>query len=228
MRVAGMTPRSDPPRTYRARLPDKPLTPFDLAERAEFDQLVDDSLPGVRDSAAQWRNGLAAFITLVTTGLVIQGRNTVGDLPAGWRAAITTLVALGLALSITGLWQALAAHAGSRSVPLSLAEIHERYGSIRAFRVVLARNAAGRLDVARVAVAAGLLCLLTGIGLTWWAPAVTAPFGYLRVQEGASAICGASQSSAGGVLRLSVAGASAPVVIPLARVSSLSPVDSCN
>lgn len=220
---------SVPPR-YRAQLPDRPPTPFDLAERAEFERLIDDSLPRVQDSAEKWRNGLAAFITLVTTGFVIKGRDVVGDMPVGWRIAVTTLVALGLAASVIGLWQALAAQAGGRSLTLTLADIHERYGSVRALRVAAARNAGARLDIARAAVAAGLLCLLAGVGLTWWAPAPAAansPPAYLRVEHDSTATCGVLRSADGGALRLTVAGAHIAVVIPMGRVSNLSVVAAC-
>jgi len=217
-----------PPR-YRALLPDRPPTPFDLTERAEFERLVDDSLPGVRDSAENWRNGLAAFITLMTTGFVIKGRDVVGNVPVGWRIAITALVALGLAFSVIGLWQALAAHAGNRWLTVTLADIHERYGSVRAFQVATARNAAARLDTARAAVAAGLLCLLVGVGLTWWAPAAASiPPAYLRVEQGPTTTCGVLQSADEGMLRLAVVGANSPAVIPLARVSNLSVVTACD
>ncbi|MEU6224520.1 hypothetical protein [Streptomyces sp. NPDC047042] len=220
---------SVPPR-YRALLPDRPPTPSDLTERAEFERLIDDSLPRVQDSAEKWRNGLAAFITLVTTGFVIKGRDVVGDMPVGWGIAITTLVALGLAASVIGLWQALAAQAGGRWLTLTLADVHERYGSVRALRVAAARRAGARLDVARAAVAVGLVCLLAGVGLTWWAPAPTpaaSPPSYLKVEHGSTTTCGVLRSADGGMLRLTVTGRHIAAVIPMAQVSNLSVVAAC-
>lgn len=223
---------TEPPR-YRARLPERPPTAFDLAERDEFARLVADSLPGVQRSAEKWRDGLAAFLTLVTTGFVIKGRDAVGDVPTGWRIAITALVALGLAASVFGLWQALAAHAGSRSLTLTLADVHERYGSVRALQVADARNAAARLDLARTTVAGGLLCLFAGVGLTWWAPApapgpaAPAP-AYLKVAHDATTTCGTLLSSDGGVLRLTVPGTHAPAAIPLTHVTNLSLAPTCD
>jgi hypothetical protein len=220
---------SVPPR-YRARLPDRPPTPFDLTERAEFERFIDDSLPRVQDSAEKWRNGLATFITLVTTGFVIKGRDVVGDVSVGWRIAITTLVGLGLTSSVIGLWQALAAQAGGRSLTLTLADVHERYGSVRALRVAAARNAGARLGIARATVAASLLCLLAGLGLTWWAPAPTAAGptpAYLKVEHGSTATCGVLRSADGGMLRLTVAGAHNAAVIPMADVTNLSVVTAC-
>lgn len=221
---------TEPPR-YRARLPDRPPTPFDLAERDEFAQLVADSLPGVQRAAEKWRDGLAAFLTLVTTGFVIKGRDVVGDVPTGWRIAITALVALGLAAGVFGLWQALAAHAGSRSLTLTLSDVHERYGSVRGLQVADARNAAARLDLARGTVAAGLLCLFAGVGLTWWAPAAAsapaAPPAYLRVAHDATTTCGILRSADGGVLRLTLPGAHLPAAIPLTHVTNMSLTATC-
>lgn len=156
--------------TYRPRLPEQAPTPADLAERDEFQKLVAESLPSVRASAETWRNGLAAFVTLVTTAVVIKGRSTTADMSTSWRIAITILIALGLALAVVGLWQALAAQAGAPEV-LTLADIHTRYGSVQAYQVATALRAARRLAFARYAVAAALTSLLTGIVFTWWAPA---------------------------------------------------------
>jgi heme A synthase len=155
---------------YRPRLPDHAPTPADLAERDQFQKLVAESLPAVRASAETWRNGLAAFITLVTTAVVIKGRSTAAEVPTGWRIAITILIALGIALAVTGLWQALAAQAGTRPEALTLADIHHRYGSVQAYQIAIALQAGRRLTLARYAVAAALTALLTGIALTWWAP----------------------------------------------------------
>lgn len=160
-------------RVYRPRLPERGPTPADLAERDQFRKLVEDSLPAVRASAEAWRNGLAAFITLVTTAVLLKGRSTTSDLSGGWRVAVTIPVGLGLALAVVGLWQALAAQAGTQPELLTLEAIHARYGSIQAFQVVTAARAARRLVLARYAVATALVLLLTGITLTWWAPAVS-------------------------------------------------------
>jgi hypothetical protein len=159
---------------YRPRLPEQAPTPADLAERDRFQKLVAESLPAVRASAETWRNGLAAFITLVTTAVVIKGRSTAAEVPTGWRIAITILIALGLALAVVGLWQTLTAQAGARPEALTLADIHERYGSVQAYQVATALRAGRRLTFARYAVAAALTALLTGIALTWWAPAMPA------------------------------------------------------
>jgi len=96
-----------------ARRPAAPPSPSDLKERDRYATLTSESLVTVRASAQTWRNGLAAFITLVTTGVVIEGRDNTAGLTAGWRIVVTALIAGGLALAVVGLWQALAAEAGT-------------------------------------------------------------------------------------------------------------------
>ncbi|WP_329171362.1 hypothetical protein [Streptomyces sp. NBC_01477] len=211
------------------RLPPRPPIEADLAERDRFQALVRDSLPNVRASAEAWRNGLAAFVTLVGTAVVVKGRTTAADLPVGWRLAVTVLIGGGLALAVAGLWHALAAQAGSRSLAVTLADIHREYGSLDAFHLATAIRAARLLTRARRAVALALACLFAGIALTWWAPGETAGHdsGRLRVTYGTGTVCGTFVSSGGDVLRLAVAGQSAPAAVPLAGVTSITPVAAC-
>ncbi|WP_225860531.1 hypothetical protein [Streptomyces triticiradicis] len=152
------------------RLPDKPPTAADLAERDRFQAMVRESLPSVRASAEAWRNGLAAFVTLTGSAVVIKGRTTTADLSVPWRLAVTVLIGGGLALAVTGLWHALAAQSGTRPLAVTLTDIHREYGSMDAFELALAIRAARRLTLARRAVALALACLFIGTALTWWAP----------------------------------------------------------
>jgi hypothetical protein len=217
------------PAPYRPRLPERAPTPADLAERDRFQKLVAESLPSVRASAETWRNGLAAFITLVTTAVVLKGRSTTADLTTGWRVAITILIGVGLGLAVVGLWQALAAQAGARPETLTLTDIHARYGSIQAHQVAMALRAAQRLTVARYAVAAALASLLAGIALTWWAPAAPPnPPAYLRVGHGQQTTCGVLSAASNGQLQVTPAGRTAPTTIDLTEVTSLAVVARCD
>ncbi|MFF5308837.1 hypothetical protein [Streptomyces massasporeus] len=156
--------------TLEPQRPSRPPSRADLAERDRFQIMVRNSLPDVRASAEAWRNGLAAFITLVGTALVIKGRSSTDGLPTDWKAAVTALVGGGLALAVAGLWQALAAQAGHKPEIRTLADIHRVHGSIDAYEVALARRAARRLGLARRLVACALVLLFAGTVLTWWAP----------------------------------------------------------
>ena len=75
----------------RARKPAQAPTKADLDERDRYAKLTAGSIETVRGSAQAWRTGLTAFITLVTTGVVIKGRDTTADLASGWRAVVTVL-----------------------------------------------------------------------------------------------------------------------------------------
>src|SRR5664279_324289 len=97
----------------RARQPTAPPSKNDLAERDRYAKRSAESLADVRASAQTWRNGLTAFITLVTTGVVIKGRDATADLASDWRTLVTVLIGGGLLLATVGLWQALAAEAGT-------------------------------------------------------------------------------------------------------------------
>jgi hypothetical protein len=132
------------------------------------------SMETVRASAKTLRTGLTAFITLVTTGVIIRGRDTTLGLQGGWRALVTVLVGGGL-LAVVGLWQALAAEAGTDPKKQTLQEIRAGYGTLAAYQVHLADVAARRLQWGQRAVAAAVVFLLAGIAVTWWAPAAAAP-----------------------------------------------------
>lgn len=213
-------------RVLRPRLPQQPPSATDLAERDRFRDLVRESLPGVRASAEAWRNGLAAFITLLGAAIVIKGRSTTAELPVEWRLAVTLLVGGGLALAVAGLWHALAAQAGTRPLAVTLADIHRDHGSVDGFEVATAIRAARRLTLARRAVATALLCLFAGTALTWWAPGAK-PASMVQVTHGATTTCGTLLSAEQGRLRISVTGHTGPVEIPLAEVGAMSVTTAC-
>jgi hypothetical protein len=153
-----------------ARKPASPPSKADLDERDRYAKLAAASMDTVRSSAKTWRTGLTAFITLVTTGVIIKGRDTTAGLAGGWRALVTVLVGGGLLLAVVGLWQALAAEAGTDPKRQTLQEIRAGYGTLTAYQVHLADVAARRLRWGQRAVAAAVIFLLAGIAVTWWAP----------------------------------------------------------
>lgn len=168
--------------------------------------------------AAAWRSGLTALITLVTTGIIVTGRTATATatatLAVPWRTAVTIAIGTGLALAITGLWQALSAEAGARTRLHTLDDIRARYASVQAYQVGQAAAASRRLQTARTVAAAALGLLLTGVLLTWWAPAAPAtPPAYLKVTTSRATACGILDSAGGGTLRLTVTGAHQPVAV---------------
>jgi hypothetical protein len=155
----------------RARKPDKAPSKAELEERDRYAKLTASSIDTVRDSAQTWRTGLAAFITLVITGVIIKGPDTTADLSTGWRTAVTVLIGGGLLLAVLGLWQVLAAEAGTDPRKQTLHDIRAVHGTLTSYEVYLAAKGANRLQWGRRAVAAAILFLLAGIAAAWWAPA---------------------------------------------------------
>jgi len=212
----------------RARKPASEPTRSDLDERDRYAALTATAAATVRGSAQAWRNGLTAFITLVTTAVIFQGRDTTTGLAAGWRMAITVLIGGGLLLAALGLWQALAAEAGTSPELQTLPEIRAAHGTLDAYEVHLAVAAARRLQWGRRAVAAAITTLLTGIALTWWAPPTQAPPpAYVTITHDHTATCGNLQPSSTGSLRLTAPGTPEPVTIPLSHITGITPATSC-
>ena len=202
--------------------------PVSAADREAFDALVKESLPAVRSMVAAWRTGLTALVTLVTTGIILKGRTDTTTLTMPWRIAVTLAIGVGLALAIVGLWHTLAAEVGARTRLHTLDDIRRNYASVQAYQVGQAAAACRRLQTARTLVAAALGLLLAGVLLTWWAPAAPAtPAAYLRVSRSGGSICGTLESADGGILRLAVAGAHEPVVIPLTTITNLTVTPAC-
>jgi hypothetical protein len=210
----------------RARKPLSAPTPSDLAERDRYAQLTASSLQAVRASAQTWRNGLAAFITLVTTGVIIKGRDTTAGIATGWRAAVSILVAAGLAMAVAGLWQTLCAEAGTDPKKQTLEEIRATHGTLTTYEVALAGQAAQRLQRGRYAVLAALVLLLAGVATTWWAPGPPSSSSYILITHGNTISCGVLQPGDGNQLQVLEAG-NKEIDIPLSSVAEITATSSC-
>ncbi|RLK58769.1 hypothetical protein [Actinokineospora cianjurensis] len=206
------------------RRPAAPPEPVSRAEHAAFAALVAESLPAVRASAAAWRTGLTALVTLITAAVVLQGRRATADLTPWWLLAVTVLIGGGLACCAAGLWRVLAAEAGSRTTTLTLADIHTRHGSVAAYQAALAVKAGKQLRQARGLVAVALCLLFAGTAATWWAP--PAPK-LLKVTHGGTTTCGPLQSADGGRVRITLPGTNAFSDIRFTDVTGIAVVPSC-
>jgi hypothetical protein len=213
---------------YEPRLPEQAPTAADLAERDAFAKLAASSLEVTRRSAETWRVGLSAFVTLVTAGVVIKGRDSTSTLTTEWRWAVTVLLGGGLVLAVLGLWQVLGAQAGLPR-PITLAEIHGEHVSVAAYEVSIAAAAADRIRWSQRLVASALVLLVAGVIATWWAKtAPPDPPGYLKVTHGETTTCGKLLSGDAGQVRLQVAGVKDPVAVPATAVTNLAVVAACS
>lgn len=206
-----------------------PARPDSPAEREAFEEMVKGSLPAVRSMAASWRTGMTALVTLVTTGVILTGRNATTTIAVPWRIAVTVAIGGGLALAIWGLWLTLGAEAGFRARGVTLDEIHASHASVETYQVDQAAAAGRRFNWARTSVALALVLLVTGTLLTWWAPAVPAtPSAYLEVRLADETICGTLEFADGRTLRLVVADTHESVLIALNSVTRMAIVTDCS
>jgi hypothetical protein len=221
--VSAVDPLPTPPRYAEP----PPPTPTDVDSMARWRAMADKSLAATQAAADKWRTGLAAFVTLVTGGLIIKGPSAANDITVGWRLALTLLVGGGLAAAIAGLWQALRAAAGAPSV-VDYTQIVERYGGMRQFEAACAAKAAQGLRWAKGLVATSLILLGAAVITWWWAPPQPAPAtGDVQVQVFGRVICGTLLGGDHHGLEIQVSGDSTPVRVPLAATQNLQIVSSC-
>ena len=210
----------------KVRLPTRAPTPDQIADRERWEAITSASLSSVQAAAEKWRTGLAAFVTLITGGLLIKGPQAASDLTTGWRIVITLLAGPGLALAVVGLWLALQAAAGAPG-SVSYPDIVRRFGGVRQFEVACARRASEALRWAKVTMACSLSLLALAIFAWWWAPARPAPVPRLQITVGGSTVCGKLLSADGQQFRLQVDGEAGPRTIPFNSVENVRVSPSC-
>jgi hypothetical protein len=210
----------------KVRLPTRGPTPDQIADRERWEAMTSASLSSVQAAAEKWRTGLAAFVTIITGGLLIKGPQAASDLTTGWRIVITLLAGAGLALAVVGLWLALQAAAGAPG-SVSYPDIVRRFGGVRQFEVACARRASDTLRRAKVIMACSLSLLALAIFAWWWAPARPAPEPRLQISVGGSTVCGKLLSADGQHFRLQVDGEASPRTIPFNRVENVRVGPSC-
>jgi hypothetical protein len=202
-------------------VPDPPSS-AEAEARVDFAALVDGSIQRVQASAERWRTGLAAMITLVTTGLFIKGPS-VTELPTEWRVGLVAGAGAGLALAVAGLWAALTAAAGIPAVR-SREEILATYTSVDHAEVVAAKKAAVHLTWARRLMQVALI-LLTATAVGWMAAPAPTPMVSVEVND--RTICGKLLSADGQVARIQRAGFANPDEIPFSDITNFRPKAAC-
>jgi hypothetical protein len=216
---------TSPPPKYR-KPPTGPTT-TELEERDRWGALSDQSLTSTQTAAEKWRTGLAAFITLITGGLLLKGPEAASDLTTPWRAILSALAAGGLLAAIAGLWLALRAAAGTPS-RLNFSQVIAEYGGIRQFEIACATAASAALRWAKALVAASLLLLGAAVVTWWWAPPKPSqPPALVKVDMSGKTICGTLISADSQQFRVQVEGSSSPETIPFSGATNLRVVASC-
>ncbi len=195
-----------------------------VATQAAWQELIADSLEGVRQSASKWRDGLAALITLVTAGLVVSGPDKAGDLQTNWRWVVAGGLVLGMLLVLIGLILILSVAAGTPR-ELTYADFQELSGDKVAVDALQATAGARRLRFARRLALPGIVLMLFAIGTWLVSPTKTTPS--LEVTTADTIYCGQLTSGDGGLLKLDLSGEPQPAAIKYADVQNIEIVDSC-
>lgn len=219
--VAGVPSAAGP------RLPDAPPSRASIDERDRWAKMVVGSADTVRASARTWQTALTAFITLVTTAVVIKGPGTTAGLPTAWRVLVTVLFGGGMVLAVIGLWQTVTAEAGTRPRNQTLQGIRAEYRTLTSYEVYLAGKAGRRLERGIAAAGIALVLLIAGIVVSWVAPAASQPDGYLTVTYEHASACGVPQASPAGELALASPDGKETVTVPLTQVTSITPTAKC-
>lgn len=161
--------------------PSRAPTPSELADRQAFDSLVAESLARVRKSAESWRNAMSGLVVLVAGSLLISDKSVVAASPTAWKALSSVLAFGGATLALLALW--LAASASYGDVGESTYDhIHRKYGSVPAYEIAAAREAARKLALSRFAVGIALPLLLALPVVAWWLPQTPAEDRKVRVE----------------------------------------------
>lgn len=157
-----------------ARKPEPNSAPPDDAWQnlTQWQALTADGPQQVMATATVWRNGLAGFVTLLTSSLILTGAD-LSEIGSWHKWVAIAGVLGGIALSLAGLWAALTAQAPPTTEG-NYDDVIEKHGSITGWRQNAANDARNRLALGRKLVVAALAFLLVGIGFWWSAPAPTA------------------------------------------------------
>lgn len=147
-----------------------PSTPTTLAGEdasAEVTQAVGDQLKSTRATADSWQKGLAGLLTVVTSILLLKGRDSIDEIDHWY--AVTAAVALGIA----ALFGAVAAYKlldAAYGQPSSQDLTKIRQESLYVWRYERAVEAARKLRTGQLLLLASIAIVGGTVVLTWFAP----------------------------------------------------------
>lgn len=210
------------------RKPSHGPSPSAPANIAEWDALVAGSLDRATTTAEKWRTGLAGFVTIMTSVLLLKGPDA-QKIALPWNLLVIVPLVLGVILLVVGLWHALSASA-PQSSPHNYATVVDTYGTVRAYSIAVANSIYAALDLAKRFVIAALVLFGVGIGAWWLVPQTAEKPKATVVSVTTSAgetICGILLESGSGALTLRQNTAPAAVTVPLRDVVSVQITEQC-
>ncbi len=156
-------------------------SPSSLSAAQRAQELVASQLTGVRKAADSWRTGLLAVLGLVTTILVVKGRDSFKDLDSIAQYLIGGALGIALLLAAIGSWQAMRAAYGDPRPRTTDGVLTWDYQDSAAAVV--------SLGWARRLLFGALLFIAVAVGLTWyWPAAASQP--KVRADFGGDVACG--------------------------------------
>lgn len=199
------------------------------SDLVRWDALARSEQKSVVAAAQAWRNGLAGFVALLTSVLILQGP-AVADIAGFSKFAIIGLLVAGVIAALVGLRWALEAESPPQRLQ-DFESLTHTYHSIARYESEMARQSNARLTRAKQAVSCALFLLLAGMVCWWVAPTASAQGNVLTVVIGgdtAETICGESLAAPDGTLLLRLNNDSAPRLVELSSVDALTVADSCD
>ncbi|WP_287001871.1 hypothetical protein [Gordonia sp. UBA7860] len=216
------------PEPAKYRRPTQPPPADAAANLAAWDLLLDNSIERATATAEKWRAGLAGFIALITSLLIIKGPDA-QKIPAPWIYVLVIAFAAGIVLAIIGLWKAQSASSpGLDSVDYT--EVIKKYGSIRTYSVAVAIGSADKITTAKRFVAGALIALGVGV-VAWWLVPASEPQATEQVRvtlRSGATLCGKiTETAPAAGLPLKLSGTQTTIRVPVADLLSVTSVADC-
>ena len=199
-----------------------------LDDIEQWSTLVASSVERATTTAEKWRTGLAAFVTVVTSVLLLKGPDA-QKIEFPWNLAVIGPLITGAGLMILGLWRALQASAPNLTTA-DFASVIANYGTVRAYMIGAANAVTAQLEKAKFWVAWALAAFGLGI-LAWWLVPTKSdapkPLVSVTDQYGIVVSCGAFVESKNNTITLRPQGSDQAVTIPLRDANAIRVSDHC-
>src|SRR5215203_3287062 len=190
--------------------------PADIKFAEQAEELRNTELERVRQTAENWRTGLAGLLALIATVSVVKGRDTITDLALLWKVLVGVFLLAALICAAVGAYYALrAAYGWPEHVPTD---------QLRKWRYQRSEDAVDDLGRARTLTFITLGLLVVAIGLTWYGP--TDPPAFVNAAWADETVCGKLIDSNETELLIKI-DEDVTKQVPLDALKSLSVVEEC-
>ncbi len=216
-----------PPPRYRE--PKDAPSPFLIANLRAWQAMTTSTTARTEATAKVWRNGLAGFVTLVLSALVLKGPD-ISSIATPYKWFVIGLFVLGICAAVFGLWCALRAEAPQQAL-LEFGKLMDEHGSMAEYDQDLASSSTTMLNRARTGVVVALVALILGATVWWSSPPASSDTQKLLITTagdvGNRQLCGESVEAPDGHVLIKVNDATPPVAVALANIRSLELVPTC-